>query len=70
MLKLLFYCFNGTGRCKVPFYVGDIISPELDLTLDPTTGERRDRDTVRALLHMWQCPPLRYTNHQADLIRK
>ena len=50
--------------------LGDTISCKLDVTLDPTTGERRDRDTIRALLCTCQCPPLRDTNHQADLIRK
>lgn len=50
--------------------LGDTISCKLDVTLDPTTGERRDRDTIRALLHMCQCPPIRDTNHQADFIRK
>ena len=30
----------------------DTISHKLDLTLDPTKGERRDRDTIKALLHI------------------
>ena len=49
--------------------LGDTISRKLDLTVHPTAGERKDRDGIRALLRMCQCPPLRDSNQQVDLIR-
>lgn len=38
-------------------------------TIDPVTGERRDREVIRNLLQMTRSPPVRDTCHQATLIR-
>lgn len=59
-----------TLSCMALLDLGDTISRKLDLTVDPTSGERRDRDAIRALLGMCQYPPLRDSNQQVDLIRK
>ncbi|XP_038050624.1 protein ANTAGONIST OF LIKE HETEROCHROMATIN PROTEIN 1-like [Patiria miniata] len=48
---------------------GDTVSTKLDMTNDPATGERRDRDKIRALLHMNLSPPVRNTNRQAETTR-
>ena len=38
-------------------------------SIDPVTGERRDREFIRNLLQMIQSPPVRDSCHQATLIR-
>ena len=48
---------------------GDSLSRKMDLTIDPVTGERRDRDVIRNLLQMTRTPPDRHTCYQATLIR-
>lgn len=48
---------------------GDTISQKLDLTRDPSTGELRDRATIRRLLQMRNCPKIRDTCPQATRIR-
>ena len=40
----------------------------MDLTIDPMTGERRDREVIRNLLQMIQSSPVRDSCHQASLI--
>ena len=40
----------------------------MDLTIDPVTGERRDREVIRNLLQMIQSSPVRDSCHQASLI--
>ena len=62
-----------TLACMVPDNVcldlGDTLPRKLDLSIDPTIGERRDRATITLSLHMYFSPPLPDTNHQAKLIR-
>ena len=48
---------------------GDTMCKQLDLTLDPLTNERRDRDTIRKLLKMRSCPKTRDSCGQASNIR-
>ena len=48
---------------------GDSLSRKMDLTIDPVTGERRDREVIRNQLQMTRSPPVRDTCHQATLIR-
>lgn len=48
---------------------GDSMSRKMDLTIDPATGERRDREVIRNLLQMVRSPPVRDSCHQATLIR-
>ena len=48
---------------------GDSLSRKMDLTIDPATGERRDREVIRNLLQMTQGSPVRDTCHQATSIR-
>ena len=45
------------------------MSRKMDLTIDPATGERRDREVIRNLLQMVRSPPVRDSCHQATLIR-
>ena len=40
----------------------------MDLTIDPMTGERRDREVITNLLQMIQSSPVRDSCHQASLI--
>ena len=42
---------------------GDSLSRIMDLTIDPVTWERRDREVMRNLLQMAQSPPVRDTCH-------
>ena len=48
---------------------GDLLSRKMNLTIDPVSRERRDREVIRNLLQMTQSPPVRDTCHQATLIR-
>ena len=45
------------------------LAPQLDLTLDPSTFQQRDRDTIRELLQMRKCSKVKDTSRQATLIR-
>ena len=38
-------------------------------SIDPVTGERRDKEFIRNLLQMIRSPPVRDSCHQATLIR-
>ena len=49
--------------------IGDSLSRKMDLTIDPVTGERRDREVIINLLQMTRSPPVRDICHQATLIR-
>ena len=49
--------------------LGDTFPSKLDLSIDPASGERRDRATISRLLHMYLSPSVPHTNHQAKLIR-
>ena len=48
---------------------GETLSKKLDLTLDPVTNQRRDRDQVRQLLQMTSCGKIRDSSKQANAIR-
>ena len=48
---------------------GDTIPQKLDLTRDPSTGELRDRETIRRLLQLRDCPKIRDTCPQATRIQ-
>ena len=54
---------NTCIQCNEPF------PPQLDLTVDPATNERRDRDTVRKLLDMHECATVKDSNIKAGKIR-
>lgn len=49
--------------------LGDTIHRKLDLTIDPTTQERRDRDEIRKLLQMRECRSVRDVSGEAIKIR-
>ena len=55
---------------NVCFDRGDTILQKLDLTRVPSTGELRNRATIRRLLHMRNCPKIRDTSSQATRIRE
>lgn len=48
---------------------GDAISSKLDLTIDPITSQRRDRNTIRELLNMRNCKPVKDSSVAAGRIR-
>ena len=48
---------------------GDMISRKLDLTFDPLTNNRRDRDEIRRLLLMRNCQRVNDNSYQASCIR-
>ena len=48
---------------------GETLSKKLDLTLDPATNQRRDRNRVRELLQMLPCEKVRDSCQQANNIR-
>lgn len=48
---------------------GETLSKKLDLTLDPVTNQRRDRDQVRELLQITSCEKIRDSSKQANVIR-
>lgn len=48
---------------------GDTISRKLDLTFDPLTNNRRDRDEIRRLLLMRNCQRVNENSYQASCIR-
>lgn len=48
---------------------GDTISRKLDLTFDPLTNNRRDRDEIRRLLLMRNCQRVNDNSYQASRIR-
>ena len=48
---------------------GGTISKQLDLTLDPVTNQRRDKNQVRELLQMTSCERIRDASKQANAIR-
>ena len=48
----------------------DILSRKLDLTNDPVTGQRRNRDKIRQLLHMGFSSPSRETGKAAESVRR
>lgn len=48
---------------------GETLSKQLDLTLDPVTNQRRDRNQVRELLQMTSCERMRDPSKQANAIR-
>ena len=45
------------------------LSHKLDLTLDPVTQEKRDREEIRKLLQMRECAPVRDVTAEAIRIR-
>ena len=49
---------------------GDTITREMDLAIDPKTGNRRDRATIRELLQMRACDKIPDTDTRARLIRE
>ena len=48
---------------------GDTMPRALDLTVDPATNGRRDRETIRKLLQLTSCGKIRDTSHEARKIR-
>ena len=48
---------------------GDALSPQLDLTVDPTSHKQRPRDAIRTLLQMRNCAKVKNTNRIANAIR-
>ena len=49
---------------------GDTIMREMDLAIDPKTGNRRDRAKIRELLQMRACDKIPNTDTRARLIRE
>lgn len=49
---------------------GDTITREMDLAIDPKTGNRRDRAMIRELLQMRACDKIPDTDTRARLIRE
>ena len=47
----------------------DTIPQKLDLSVDPSTNEKRDRATVRELLQMMACRKVKDTSKEAGKIR-
>ena len=45
---------------------GDAMSKKCDLSIDPVTNEKRDRETVRSLLQMRSCRKLRGTSAEGS----
>ena len=48
---------------------GDTISKKLNLTVDPVTNQRRDRQQICEVLKMTSCEKIRDSSHQANVIR-
>ena len=48
---------------------GDTLPRKLDVTIDPTTNQRRSRAKVRELLQMRECEKVKDTCHQGSLVR-
>ena len=48
---------------------GETISSKLNLTVDPITNQRRDRQQTQELLLMTSCVKIRDSSHQANIIR-
>ena len=48
---------------------GDAISKKLDLTIDPVSNEKRDREEVRKLLQMRECKSIHDNSKEANGIR-
>ena len=48
---------------------GDTMSKKLNLTIDPVTNQRRDRERIRELLQMTSCDKIKDSCHQANVIR-
>ena len=48
---------------------GETISKKLNLTVDPITSQRQDREQVQELLQMTSCGKIRDLSHQASVIR-
>lgn len=47
----------------------DTVAKKLDLSIDPTTNGKRDRETVRELLQMTSCQKVKDTLSEAGIIR-
>ena len=48
---------------------GETMSKKLNLTIDPKTNQRRDREPIRELLQMTSYAKIRDSGHQANAIR-
>ena len=48
---------------------GETMSKKLNLTIDPKTNQRRDRERIRELLQMTSYGKIRDSGHQANAIR-
>ena len=48
---------------------GETLSRKLDLTLDPVTSQRRDRNRIRELMQMTSCEKIRDSSKQVNVIR-
>ena len=47
----------------------DTIQTKLDLTIEPLTNQKRNRNTIRALLNMRNCKPVKDSSRSASQIR-
>lgn len=47
---------------------GETISKKLNLTVDPITNQRRDRQQIQELLQVTSCGKIRDLSHQANVI--
>ena len=47
---------------------GETISKKLNLTVNPITNQRRDRQQIQELLQMTSCGKIRDSSHQANVI--
>ena len=48
---------------------GDTISKKLDLTIDPASNEKREREEVKKLLQMRECKCIHDNSKEASAIR-
>lgn len=54
---------------KICIANGDAMSPQLDLTVDPASHQKRDRNSVRELLQMTNGSNIKKTSTKANAIR-
>ena len=67
--KIKVKVYVNQGKSLSHACIDDALSPQLNLTVDPTLQKQRDRDTVRKLLQMRNCPKVKNTSRKANAIR-
>ena len=65
--KAAFFCVVLHNICLEK---GDTITRDMDLAIDPKTGNRHERATVRELLQMRACDKIPDTDTRARLMRE